>query len=328
MTNSSDSPSSPEAAWQQALQGFARSNRFIGSKGPLCVALVVNEQAKALPFPIDADALLTDQRGQVLGLGKGAVQAVLRKPRHGITRVLAEEGGRTSRGSIAKMRAYVEFLNMRHADGLHYDLETAEDFWVQRVRDFFAGKPFALKLDASWSVRAAIHQLLAQAVNRQRDSSGTQYVGTMMQHLVGAKLTVCLPEGVDIKHHSANTSDQKPGRHGDFDVGDVAVHVTTSPSEALVRKCQENLGHGKRPLIITLSRGVTMAEGLLDNLAISDRVDVIEFEQFIATNVFEIGQFRAQGRNEAILRIIDAYNEIIAEHESDPSLRIEQSKAK
>ena len=42
--------------------------------------------------------LITEGGGQVLGLGKGAVQAVLK--RHGIDRVLASEGGRTSRGSL------------------------------------------------------------------------------------------------------------------------------------------------------------------------------------------------------------------------------------
>ncbi|MGE4359435.1 MAG: DUF4928 family protein, partial [Lysobacteraceae bacterium] len=68
--------------------------------------------------------------------------------------------------------------------------------------------------------------------------------------------------------------------------------------------------------------------GLLENAAISDRVDVIEFEQFIATNVFEIGKFRAKGRTETLLRIIDAYNDIIGDHESDPSLRIERTKTR
>ncbi|HAI59718.1 MAG TPA: DUF4928 domain-containing protein [Xanthomonadaceae bacterium] len=317
-----------EAEWQKSLADFAKANSFTSSKGPLCVALVINETVKTLKHPIDPNSLLTDQGGQVLGLGRGAVQAILGRERHGITRVLAEEGGRTSRGSIARMRAYVEFINGRRDAGHHVDLESAEYFWVQKVRDFFAGKPFVLKLDTSWSVRAAVRQLLGQAFNRQKDSSGTRYVGTMMQHLVGAKLTVCLGDTETLQHNSANASDQRPGRHGDFDIGDVAVHVTTSPSEALIQKCQENLAHSKRPLIITLPRGVTMAEGLLDNAAISDRVDVIEFEQFVATNVFEIGQFRAEGRTETILRIIDTYNEIIEEHESDPSLRIEQAKGK
>ena len=40
--------------------------------------------------------LLTEGGGQVFGLGKSAVQSILH--RHDITRVLASEGGRTSRG--------------------------------------------------------------------------------------------------------------------------------------------------------------------------------------------------------------------------------------
>lgn len=43
------------------------------------------------------------------------MQAVLN--RHGITRVLAAEGGRTSRGSISNMREYVAFLNGQAASG-------------------------------------------------------------------------------------------------------------------------------------------------------------------------------------------------------------------
>ncbi|WP_409014985.1 DUF4928 family protein [Dyadobacter sp. CY345] len=35
--------------------------------------------------------------------------------------------------------------------------------------------------------------------------------------------------------------DQENGRTGDFDIGDVTIHVTTRPSEALLYKCRENL---------------------------------------------------------------------------------------
>jgi len=81
-------------------------------------------------LPLDADALLTEGGGQVLGLGRGAVQAILN--RHGITRVLAAEGGRTSRGSIGNMRDYVAFLNTLARQGA-VDLDAVEDFWIARV---------------------------------------------------------------------------------------------------------------------------------------------------------------------------------------------------
>ena len=61
-------------------------------KGPLCVALVVTQHARTMGLPLDPEKLITDGGGQVLGLGKGAVQTIL--SRHGISRVLASEGGR------------------------------------------------------------------------------------------------------------------------------------------------------------------------------------------------------------------------------------------
>jgi hypothetical protein len=127
---------------QQQLSDFATNKRFRG-QGPLSVALVVTEHARKHGLPLKASALLTERGGQVLGLGKGAVQTIL--ARHNITRVLAKEGGRTSRGSIDNMRAYVALLNELQRQGLA-DLNAIEKFWTARVEEFFAGKPFRLRL--------------------------------------------------------------------------------------------------------------------------------------------------------------------------------------
>ena len=99
---------------QEALIAFTRERKF-NRKGPLCVALVMTQQARVKGLPLDSGELLTEGGGQVFGLGKSAVQSILQ--RHGITRVLASEGGRTSRGSIGNMREYVALLNQLHAEG-------------------------------------------------------------------------------------------------------------------------------------------------------------------------------------------------------------------
>lgn len=302
---------------EAALRGFTKSERFTG-KGALCVALVITDHAKTKGLPLNPDDLLTEQGGQVLGLGKAKVQSVL--ARHDIERVLAEEGGRTSRGSINKMRSYVAFLNTQ--DDL--DLEAVENFWVDRVRDFFAGKPFKLKLDSSLGLRSIIRNLLAQAEDRQKQANGTMYQGTMMQHLVGAKVDLLYGQG-KVTHHGANTSDQDPDRTGDFDFGDVSIHVTVSPSEALIRKCSANIEAGRKPLIVTGQRGLTLAEGLAENAGISHRLDVIEFEQFLATNIHELGEFEQSKRRTKVEELIDNYNRIIDNYETDPSLKIDLS---
>jgi len=286
------------------------------------VALVVTGHARKQGLPLDPETLVTKGRGQVLGLGKAKVQSILE--RHGITRVLAEEGGRTSRGSLGNMQAYVAFLNELHSGGLA-DLDAIEAFWAQQVRGFFAGKPFRLKLDPSRGLRAMVRDLVEQARKRQKDASGMQYAGALLQHLAGAKLDCAMGEGA-IRHHSFSTADAPSGRAGDFLVGSSAIHVTTTPSEAVFARCRENLEAGLKPLLVTLSGKIQLAEGLAEQAGLSGRVDIFDAEQFIALNLHELGNFDAPGREEAVKKLVARYNAIIDEVETDPSLRIEMGK--
>ena len=138
-----------------ALREFNNDRRF-SQKGPLCVALVITQYARD-GLPQDPDALLTEEGGQVLGLSRSAVQAVLK--RHGIERTLAAEGGRTSRGSIGKMREYVAFLNSLVTNAVEVDIDVVEAFWIDRVHEFFSAKPFRIRLDASRSLRMLVRDM-------------------------------------------------------------------------------------------------------------------------------------------------------------------------
>lgn len=300
-----------------ALQDFNKGRKF-SRKGPLCVALVVTQHARK-GLPLDPDKLLTEAGGQVLGLGKGAVQAVLN--RHGITRVLAAEGGRTSRGSISNMREYVALLNSLAASG-EIDIDAVEAFWIERAHEFFSAKPFKVRLDASRSLRTLVRDMVVQAEERQRNTPGMQYAGAVLQHLVGAKLDCALGAG-KFEHNSFSTSDAQSGRNGDFFIGDVAIHVTTAPGEAVIERCRDNIDNGHRPLIVTTARGLTVAEGLAENAGLGERIDVFEVEQFIALNLYELGKFAAEGRRVAVGDVVNRYNDIVEEVETDPSLKIE-----
>lgn len=303
---------------KEALKTFNKERKFT-RKGPLCVALVVTQHARKMGLPLDPDKLLTEKGGQVLGLGKGAVQAVLN--RHGITRVLAAEGGRTSRGSIDNMREYAAFLNGQ-AERNPVDLDAVEAFWIERVHEFFSAKPFKIRLDASRSLRTLVRDMLAQAEERQRNAPGMQYAGAVLQHLVGAKLDCALGTG-SFEHNSFSTSDAQSGRAGDFFIGDVAIHVTTAPGEAVIGRCRDNIDDGHRPIIVTTSRGLSAAEVLAENAGLGDRIDVFEVEQFVALNLYELGKFAAEGRRTAVGDVVTRYNEIIEDVETDPSLKIE-----
>jgi hypothetical protein len=305
------------AHWNE-LEKFAAEKAFRG-QGPLSVALVVTQHAKTIGLPLDPEKLITEGGGQVLGLGKGAVQSVLK--RHDISRVLAKEGGRTSRGSLGNMREYVAFLNELGKMG-KVDLEAVESFWVDRVQLFFSGKPFKIKLDASRSLRTVVRDVISQAEQRQKDTPGMNYAGAVLQQLVGAKLDCALGKG-HLEHNSFSTADAPNQRAGDFFLGDVAIHVTTSPGEAVIDRCRENLNDGHRPILVTVQRGLTVAEGLASNVGLADRIDIFEVEQFVALNLYEIAKFAAEGRRIAVTDLVSRYNEIVEEFETDPSLKIE-----
>jgi len=304
---------------EEHLSEFAAKNNMTG-KGALCVALVVTRQAINNGLPLAPESLLTENHGQVRLLGKAAVQNILKE--HGIERVLAEEGGRTSRGSVGNMQRYVEFLNATNFN--RADLEKVETWWVERVLSFFAGKPMILRFDLAKSMRAAIRDLMGQAEKRQSATPGSTIVGTVLQHLVGAKLSLILPNPPVM--HGASVADDVSGRDGDFVFEDVAIHVTTAPSEALIRKCKRNLDHSVKPIIITTYRKVSVAEELADLQGIADRLDIFDGEQFLAGNIYELGKFAISGRRTTAETLIASYNEIIDKCETDPSLRIEFAK--
>jgi hypothetical protein len=218
------------------------------------------------------------------------------------------------------MRLYLETLNGLSKAGL-LDFDRIETWWVGRVREFFSAQPLRIKVDASKSLRGIVSDLIQAAIERQKACPGTMIAGAVMQHLVGAKLQLALPN-VPITHEGFSIADAPGKRKGDFLVNDTAIHVTTAPSEALLRKCKANLDEKLRPVIITTELGAAGAKALSTNLDIAARIDILEIEQFIATNVYEWSGFQQSKRQVSVEELIREYNKIIERCETDPSLKI------
>ena len=313
------SPAAPAATLQDRLRAFAKAHRMVGMKGGVAVGLHVTDHARRNGLPVDSASLLAASGTQVAGLSGPAIKAIL--ARHGITRKFSAEAGRTNRGALAQMQAYVPLLN-HEASLPGFALADVETFWIGLVHEFFAAKPLTLKIDNTISLRRVVQLLLEQVEARQKQASGAMLVGTVMQHLVGAKLDLLMGDDV-LTHHGANQNDAGTGRGGDFDLGDVAIHVTSSAGEALIDKCAENISNNVRPIIVTGRRGMALAEGLAEKKGIAARVEIMELEQFLAANLHEWSRFNMAARNVKVNELIDRYNLLIDEHETDPGLRIE-----
>jgi hypothetical protein len=301
------------------LESLTKKQSKFLNKGGLCVGLVVTRAAQEMGLPLVPVALRTDEGGQVRGLGKAAVQAILAE--YGIVKVLAEEGGRTSRGSLGLMESYVAVLNEFQEECSKPDLRLAMDWWIDKVKLHFASDGPKFHFDSGKSVAANLADIFAQAVEIQKNAGGASFVGAMLQHLVGAKLDLVLGEGVAV-HHGSSVADGPTDRQADFEVNGVAIHVTTHPGEALIRKAARNLQVGLKPVIVTLADGVEGAAYLLKNTEWKDRIDVIDVTQFLTANVYERSLFRAEDCKATLTIILNRYNEIVAQCETDLVLRI------
>ncbi len=65
------------------------------------------------------------------------------------------------------------------------------------------------------------------------------------------------------------------------------------------------------------------ARALLEDAGVGSRVEVWDLQQFLSTNVYEFSGFRSSGRSDVLAQLIENYNGIIDEFETDPSLHIE-----
>lgn len=219
------------------------------------------------------------------------------------------------------MIKYVDFLNAWSADE-PVDFGIIEDFWAEQVREYFRNRPLVLTSDPSKTVGANFEELFDQARKRQAQNPGTQYLGTVLQQLVAAKLSIILPAGT-IEVHGASVADVSTDRGGDFVINGTIIHCTTAPSATLIDKCRVNLRSGCRPVIITIFDRTRTAFDLAADAGLEERIEVWDIQQFLSANIYEHSLFDQAKHNSTLAEIINQYNDIVLETETDPSLRIE-----
>ena len=303
--------------WYESQRNDNTVNRNV-----MAVGLIMCEHMGA-HFPLDESEWFTGT--QVSLLGGNRIKKIL--ARHGEERPFASEGGRTSRGSQDLARLFQEVVNGSVAAGEFGELSEEDQLsvighlqarMVGRIRaDFYDRQRLPVEVDFSKQTRHTIDALLVTA----RDKGGNA-VGAVGQHLVGAMLEIRHPDLV-IENQGYTTADQQTGRAGDFMVNDTAIHVTISPTEALLAKCQANIEQGFRPMILTLEDRMGTARSLADNIGIEDRVAVRGVEEYVAGNIDDVARY-SEAETRRVLRLLfDTYNERVEAAEPDPSLLVE-----
>ena len=70
-------------------------------------------------------------------------------------RVLADESGRTRRGSLGNIRSFLTFLNRVNAQS-PVNSDSAESWWADPAKQVVNAKPFALHCEAGKLLRSVI----------------------------------------------------------------------------------------------------------------------------------------------------------------------------
>ncbi|MCX6854394.1 MAG: DUF4928 family protein [Verrucomicrobia bacterium] len=224
-----------------------------------------------------------------------------------------------SLGGIERVASLTSTLLSEY--GIKGSILSAPEIATLREQERLLTEGMVFRFDNAKSIAANVADIFAQAAEIQKNAGGASLVGAMLQHLVGAKLDTVLGVGV-ASHHGSSLADGPTERQADFEVNGVAIHVTTHPSEALIRKAARNLQAGLKPLIVTLADGVEGAAYLLKNTEWKDRIDVIDATQFLTANVYERSFFKAEDCKATLSSILTRYNEIVAVCETDPVLQI------
>lgn len=193
--------------------------------------------------------------------------------------------------------------------------------------DKFVLQLSALYYDPSHSLCAIFRDLLRQARLRQKENSGTMYADTVLYYLIDAQLELAFAgKFIAIKHHTAYVADLPVDRVGDFIINRIVIHVTTAPTQMLMRKCKENLNAGFQAIMITMQNRVGMAEDNAMHEGIAGRVEILAAEQFLAISLYKLSRFGEIERNTTLEQFMMVYNTLIDRYETDPSLRISIGK--
>lgn len=303
--------------WYEAQRTDSGVNRNV-----MTVGLIMCEHMME-HFPLDEAKWFTGS--QVSLLSGPRINKIL--ARHGEVRTLASEGGRTSRGSQELARSFEAAVNESSvADALAAASSQArtnvvdllQAAMVDRIRiDFFDRQRLQIEYRRHEPTSAVISQLL-DAANRR----GGNATGAVAQHVVGAALRLHHPS-VEIDNHSYTTADEQTGRVGDFVVGSAALHVTTAPGEALMKKCKANLALELFPIVLTLRERVAAAEGLAGNFDIAGSISVRDIVEFVADAVDISARYVRSQMATRLRELLETYNARVAAAESDPSLQVE-----
>ena len=143
-------------------------------------------------------------------------------------------------------------------------------------------------------------------------------------HLVGASLQVRFPN-LRIRNTAQGSLEAEWRRIGDFAVGDTIFSVYVFPTRELFEQCIEGFDDGKQVYLVNPSPLVPGTFLAAEHFG-AGRFVVTSVEDFVSLSVDTMGEFAVVRSNAQLKRLLEIYNQRVAEVEADKSLLIEMPK--
>ena len=285
------------------------------SRGNIAGGLVILENLRE-NFGLDIEAHKAIGSDQLRNASRQNVQKVL--ARFGENRILSEEGGRTNRGLMRNLQPLLKALADSGMDQLppesrEREIGNMQSFLADKARDSLNAEKISFDYRLGMTSREIVGKILASAGKRFK-------TGEVAEYLVGAKLSLRFPT-YDIRNSAASAADRQTEEQGDFQINDCVFHVSVAPNRGHYDKCLRNLADGLRVFLL-VPDGMLVGARQNAQLDTNGQVSVESIESFVSQNIEELSDFAGEKVAHNIWRLLDRYNQRVAEVETDLSLQI------
>ena len=188
-----------------------------------------------------------------------------------------------------------------------------QSFLADKARDSLNAEKISFDYRLGMTSREIVGKILASAGERFK-------TGEVAEYLVGAKLSLRFPT-YDIRNSAASAADRQTEEQGDFQINDCVFHVTVAPNSGHYDKCLRNLADGLRVFLL-VPDGMLVGARQNAQQDTNSRVSVESIESFVSQNIEELSAFAGEKVAHNIRRLLDRYNQRVAEVETDLSLQI------
>ena len=290
------------------------------SRGNIAGGLVLLENLRD-NFDLDIETHKASGSDQLRNASRHNVQKIL--ARFGEERVLLQEGGRTNRGLMKNLQPLLQDLSRAGMGSMplkdrDLEIQNMQSFLADRARDIFNAEKISFNYRPGMTSHETVGLILDSARGRHK-------TGEVAEYLVGAKLALRFPN-YGIRNSAASVADRQTEQQGDFQINDCIFHVSVAPNRGHFDKCKLNLADGFRVFLLVPDDSLAGSRynALQDT---GGQISVESIESFVSQNIEELSEFAGEKVIYNIRRLLDKYNERVAEVETDLSLQIRIPKA-